>query len=588
MTATQLAQAQTFSVLHNFTGGADGAQPYVGLTMDPAGNLYGTAIFGGVPGGCYGSGCGTVFKLSRTGSNWIFSPLYSFTGSTDGSLPAGRVVRGPNGTLYGTTLQGGADNTGVVFNLHPPAHISGRVFSPWIETVLYQFGGVSDGNYPVGDLLFDAAGNIYGTTQNGGYECEDTVYCGTVYELTPHGSSWTESILYEFTSGSVAIPLAGVISDQAGNLYGTTWDGNGAVFELIHSGSGWTENNLYQFGALGDGHSPAAGVIFDPAGHLYGTTQYGGAHGVGTVFELTHSGAVWTESILYSLSGNGTPGSLVRDASGNLYGTSCGGGTHDSGTVFKLTPSGGGWAETDLHDFTGGSDGYCPVGNVILDAQGNIYGATGSGGSQGLGVVFEITPAMHYTTNFPLTENPISENGKWTNGQATGLDWSNCQTTTNFAFGTQDGSGGYDDSTCVVNGSWGPVQTATGTVHVTTQSAFQEVELRLHTTLTPHSITGYEINLSVGSNRYAQVVRWNGPLNDFTLLDGRTTGTINDGDVLKATIDRSGVITVYINNVQQFQVTDTTFAAGNPGMGFYSAGGTNSNFGFSSFTATGE
>jgi len=391
MIATQLAQAQTFTVLHNFTGGADGAQP-VGLTMDPSGNLYGTTSSGGVQGGCYGHGCGVVFKLSRAGSGWIFSPLYTFTGGNDGALPFARVIVGPNRTLYGTTALGGANDTGVVFNLRPPAHAMGRVSSSWTEAVLYQFEGSMDGNYPEGDLLFDAAGNIYGTTQSGGYECEDGATCGTVYELTPHASGWTESILYEFTSGSVAVPMAGVISDQAGNLYGTTWNNSGAVFELIHSGSGWTEDTLHVFGAPGDGYAPTAGVIFDPSGHLYGTTEFGGTDGAGTVFELLPLGGGWAETILYNLTGNGAPGSLVRDADGNLYGPACGGGIHNSGSVFKLTPSGGGWTETDLYDFTGGNDGYCPVGNVIFDTQGNIYGTTNGGGSHGYGTVFEITP----------------------------------------------------------------------------------------------------------------------------------------------------------------------------------------------------
>jgi uncharacterized repeat protein (TIGR03803 family) len=280
----------------------------------------------------------------------------------------------------------------VVFNLHPPAHVVGRVFSPWTETVLYQFGNIFDGNNPEGDLLFDAAGNIYGTTSSGGYECLDTVYCGVVYQLTPHGSGWTESILYEFTNGNVAIPLAGVISDQAGSLYGTT-SSLYAVFELTHSGSGWTEHTLYQTGYPGGGATPAGGVIFDPSGNLYGTTELGGTNGVGTVFELLPLGGGWSESTLYSFTGGGAPfASLVRDSSGKLYGTACNGGVHNSGSVFELIPFGGGWTETDLYDFTGGNDGYCPLGNVILDAQGNIYGTAFGGGSHGYGVVFEITP----------------------------------------------------------------------------------------------------------------------------------------------------------------------------------------------------
>jgi uncharacterized repeat protein (TIGR03803 family) len=388
-------QAQTLTVLHAFTGGVDGSSP-VGLTIDGAGNLYGTTSSGGLAG-CEETGCGIVFKLSRAGSGWTLSPLYTFTGGNDGALPLARVILGRNGTLYGTTALGGANNTGVVFNLHPPAHVMGRIFNPWTETVLYHFGGVADGNYPGGDLLFDAAGNIYGTTQSGGFECEDTVYCGTVYELTPHGNSWSESILYEFTSELVAIPLAGVTFDQAGNLYGTTYNNTGAVYELMHSGSGWTEDTLHVFGDQGDGSVPMTGLIFDPSGHFYGTTQGGGTNGAGTVFEFTPSGGSWTETIIYDLTGGGAPGNLARDASGNLYGPACGGGIHGKGSIFKLTPSGGGWTETDLYDFTGGTDGWCPVGNVTFDAQGNLYGVTSEGGGSGCfgsgcGVVWKLTP----------------------------------------------------------------------------------------------------------------------------------------------------------------------------------------------------
>lgn len=390
-----VTQAQTFSVLHNFTGGGDGSQPWVGVTMDQAGNLYGTTSVGGLQGGCGGMGCGVVFKLAHRGSGWSLTPLYTFTGGGDGALPLARVIFGPNGTLYGSTILGGNDSfpngVGVIFNLYPPARVPARVLSPWVEDVLYTFSGVSDGNNPTGDLVFDSAGNIYGTTQSGGYECEDTVYCGTVFELAHNGNNWNESLLFAFTNGEVAVPLAGAIFDATGNLYGTTWNGNGAVYELVHSGSSWTESTLYYFGGPGDGLSPRGGVVFDAGGDLYGTTQYGGANGVGSVFELMHSGGRWTESVPYSLTNGGSPyASLVMDSAGNLYGTSCEGGVNNSGSVFKLTHSGGGWTEADLYDFTGGNDGSCPVGNVIVDPAGNVYGTTLSGGTSQNGVVFEI------------------------------------------------------------------------------------------------------------------------------------------------------------------------------------------------------
>ena len=192
-----------------------------------------------------------------------------------------------------------------------------------------------------------------------------------------------------------------------------------------------------------------------------------------------------------------------------------------------------------------------------------------------------------YTTNFPLTENPISENGNWINGAATGLEWQNVQTTSGFAFGTQSGNaGGYDDSTAVVSGSWGSNQTAQATADCPTHSGGQELELRLRTSITPNSITGYELNFSCGSEQYNQIVRWNGPLNNFTQLSAGTATTISTGDVVKATIVGS-TITVYINNVQVDQTTDSTYSSGSPGIGFWrDGGGSNANFGFSSFSAT--
>jgi hypothetical protein len=198
-----------------------------------------------------------------------------------------------------------------------------------------------------------------------------------------------------------------------------------------------------------------------------------------------------------------------------------------------------------------------------------------------------------YTTNFPLTENPLSESGKWINGGTTGLDWTNVRTTPGLAFGTQTGSIKYNDSTAVLAGPWGPTQTAQATVAVTSASGasgvFEEVALRLRTTITAHSITGYEINCAVSTTQnYIQIVRWNGPFGSFTQLDGRSAGPCVNGDVLKATINGS-TITVYRNGAAVFSVNDSTYTSGSPGVGLYLQGGDsslNGNFGFSSFAAT--
>ena len=388
---TQPAQAQTFKVIHTFTGGGDGANPYAGLTMDQAGNLYGTASLGG------GSGNGTVFRVSKKGSGWVFTPLYSFQGPPDGANPEARVVFGPDGILYGTTsFGGGCGGCGTVFTLKPYPTACTTALCGWQETVLYSFKGGSDGMNPtLGDLIFDKAGNLYGTTSGGGAYGH-----GTVFELVPSQGGWTERVLYSFTGGSDGSqPFGGPIFDNAGNLYGTTIRGGtygwGTVYELTPSGSGWTVNVLYTFQGKNDGSYPFGGLVFDQSGNLYGDNWYAGQYVGGTVFKLAPSNGSWTYSVVYSLSGSGNRGpaaSLVMGGAGNLYGTTLNDGPYGSGNVFRLTPSGGGWTYTPLYDFTGGNDGGEPICNVTFDANGNLYGTTYYGGAHGYGVIWEITP----------------------------------------------------------------------------------------------------------------------------------------------------------------------------------------------------
>jgi uncharacterized repeat protein (TIGR03803 family) len=404
----QPAQAQTYRVIYNFTGGQDGADPRAGLTIDRAGNLYGTAY-----GTAYlGAGAGTVYQLKRNGSSWTFNSLYSFTGGSDGGNPLARVILGPYGALYGTTPFGGNPSChdplgcGTVFKLRPSPTACKTLPCPWTETVLHTFLGSDDGSTPgFGDLLFDQTGNIYGTTSGGG-----AYGGGTVYELTPSGGGWTESVLYSFGGGSDGnTPWGGVILDNAGNLYGTTGAGGlsnaGTVFQLVHS-MRWTENILRSFAYGSDGGDhPFAGLIIDQSGNLYGATQEGGSGSGGTVFELSPSGGGWTFSLLYSIRGGGIncgpSGSLVMDGAGNLYGTTVCDGRYGYGSVFKLTPSRPYWTYTSLHDFCAGgppcSDGTGPISNVVFDANGNLYGTAEAGGSGtacqgGCGIVWEITP----------------------------------------------------------------------------------------------------------------------------------------------------------------------------------------------------
>lgn len=394
--ATPAAQAQTFTVIHNFAGRGDGAAPSAGLTINAAGDLYGTTGEGGI---C----CGTVFKLRHSGTGWILTPLYSFTGGNDGSAPFGRVTIGHDGTLYGTThgvsCFAGVD-CGTVFRLRPPASAPRSALAPWSETVLYRFTGGSDGQGPQGDLTFDQSGNIYGTTEFGG----SSDY-GVVYQLTPSGGGWAETILYSFQdNGDGARPEGGVIYDQFGNLYGVFFEGGpqlwdvGGVYKLSWSGSGWMERTIQAFDGFLDGGDPFGGLIIDQSGNLFGTTTGGGVSGGGTVFELSPGSGGWFLNTLWGrlTGGTGPTDKLVMDAAGNLYGTTVAGGAYQNGSVFKLTRSGGGWTYRSLHEFTGGSDGRTPRSNLIFDANGNLYGTTSQGGTgacgNGCGVVFEITP----------------------------------------------------------------------------------------------------------------------------------------------------------------------------------------------------
>ncbi len=390
--ATKAASDQAFTVIHDFSG-SDGANPHAGLTIDAAGNLYGTTQAGG-------SGYGNVFQLKYSGSAWTLSPLYTFTGGSDGAFPQSRVVIGPDGNLYGTTEGGGigagCHQCGTVFKLTRPATVCKGVSCPWTETVLYRFSGGSDGGWPTGDLTFDRAGNIYSTTSEGGLFPPQCGYgCGVAYELTGSGGSWRETVLHEFAGGNDgSSPFGGVAFDPSGNLYGTTTDGGtlgyGTVFTLKPSGSGWSESTIASLPS--NAEYPVTGVISDASGNLYGTTVEGGGTG-GTVFELMPSQGSWTFTVIHTFTGNEGPyANLSMDAAGNIYGTTNQDGPAGFGSVFKLTSQGGGWTFNDVYDFTGGVDGEYPYSGVAFDTTGNLYGTAYGGGSHRKGVIFEITP----------------------------------------------------------------------------------------------------------------------------------------------------------------------------------------------------
>ena len=396
---TQSAQAQTFQVLHNFTGGQDGADPLDGLTIDRYGNLYGTASAGGHQAyGCsnsYGdTGCGGVFELARSGTGWILRPLYDFQGGNDSGNPGYGVVLGPDGALYGVAA-GSCSNyyiCGYVFRLRPPATSCASFKCSWQETVLHQFTGMPDGSLPASRLIFDSTGNMYGVTFFGGL-----YNWGAAYELSPGGGGWTESVMYSFNSVQglgVAFPGGQLAIDPSGNLYGAA-DCNttlgcfyGAVWQLQPSQGSWTLNSLFQFNGY-NGYQPV-GVLRDASGNLYGTTFGDGGNESAAVYELSPYNGGWNYSQLYNYGGFGedSTSSLAMDSAGNLYGA-------DSivgyGYIFKLTRSGSGWTFSRLHSFSG-PDGSGATGNLVFDSNGNLYGTTVKGGSYGYGVIWEITP----------------------------------------------------------------------------------------------------------------------------------------------------------------------------------------------------
>jgi uncharacterized repeat protein (TIGR03803 family) len=377
--AAPQANAQTFTVIHSFTGGSDGANPLGGFFI-VGDYLYGTASSGG------SSGVGVVFRVSLSGAETV---LHEFSGGTDGASPQGHLVMDKDGNFYGTTNAGGVSNAGTVF----------KVTRKGVETVLYSFTGMPDGANPVAGLAIDKAGNLYGTTTAGGSSGN-----GTVFKLaipTVSGGEWTEEVLHSFGTGTDGtIPVAGVTFDASGNLYGTTSAGGsygyGTVFQLTPSTPSWTENILHNFELASDGGVPYAGLILY-GGNFYGATTEGGAGGQsggGTIFELKNASGAWTFSELYGLSGWGISGSYrnLLVVSGKIYATTHCDGQNTAGTVYELSLSSGVWNYDPLYVFTGGSDGLYSISNLVADKEGNLYGVTLYGGADGSGVAFKVTP----------------------------------------------------------------------------------------------------------------------------------------------------------------------------------------------------
>ncbi len=323
------------TVLYSFTGGADGGEPYKGVTLDAAGNLYGTAVTGG-SGSCEG-GCGVVYKLTKSGGTWTQELIHAFTGGDDGSGPGARVTVDRGGNIYGMTPTGGTSGIGTIYKIRPVA-------GGWDFRVIHTFTGGDDGGSGSAGRMVLRRGRLYGAATTGG----------------AHGS--------------------------------------GVIFELRPTAVGeWDFNPIYPFKGQPDGSFPYGALLFVGSNKIYGTTYYGGDNGIGAVYELSQRRlGQWDERVIYSFQ-NGTDGNspisnLVRDAAGNLYGTTSEGGS-GSGTVFKLTPIGGGqWTESVVHPFAGPPDGAFAYNGMVVDRSGNFYGATVHGGDNDDGSVYQFTP----------------------------------------------------------------------------------------------------------------------------------------------------------------------------------------------------
>ena len=331
------ANGWVHTVLYSFTGGADGGEPYKGVTIDREGNLYGTAVTGG-SGSCEG-GCGVAYKLTNSGGAWTQTVIHAFTGGDDGSGPGARLTVDQSGNVYGMAPTGGAFGSGTIYKIH---QVHGGA---WTLRVIHAFTGGADGGTGSAGRMILRNGHLYGAATTGG-----TYGSGVVFELTPRG-----------------------------------------VGE-------WDFRTLYSFRGQPDGVFPYGALLFDASGNIYGTTYYGGTNGIGAVYKLSRRPlGEWNENVLYSFQDDGADGNspisnLVFDGAGNLYGTTSEGGL-GSGTIFKLSPlPGGQWTETVVHPFQGPPDGAFSYNGMVVDRFGNFYGATVHGGDNDDGSIYKFTP----------------------------------------------------------------------------------------------------------------------------------------------------------------------------------------------------
>ncbi len=382
------ARGASFNLLYSFTG-PDAAEAQSPLLIDTDGSLLGTSPYGG------DGAVGSVFRLSPGAVQGSIQVLYSFQDQGDGSLPFAGLVSDSAGNLFGVASAGGDTKSGTVFEL-------ARSGSTYTFQRLYSFSGGADGTEPVGGLVIDESGNLFGTTSLGG-----SGGTGTVFELVAGSSGYSLTTLYSFSAASAganadgALPQATLLRDRSGILYGTATaggpSGNGVVFELTPGSAGYSFSVVHAFTGGEDQAAPVAGLVADSAGNLFGTTSGNAAAALwGTVFEISsvsRSPVFRTLYAFHDLNDGAFPyAPLLVDSSGNLIGTAGAAGESGAGTLFELTPSGSGYDFQILYAFAGEFDGAIPAGGVVADAAGRLYGTTFASGIFGWGTLFEFTP----------------------------------------------------------------------------------------------------------------------------------------------------------------------------------------------------
>ncbi len=614
LTVIPFTSAAQENILLSFNG-LDGMTSLSGLVAGPSGNFYGVTSIGG-HGNCAdwggGAGCGTVYELTspaESGGAWTETVLYNFQGGADGDEVVASLILDAQGNLYGVTELGGGGSCtygcGTIFELSPPATQGGS----WTKTTLYTFqGGMTDGSYPEGTLVFDAKGNLYGTSFFGGGPNCGGYGCGTVFELSPSktGGGWSETALHVFVgpdNGDGYLPNNNLVFDAEGNLYGTADSGgaynNGAVFELsppTGQGGKWTEQVIYSFIGAPDGANPESGLTPGANGVFYGVASGSGPAEYGTVYQLTPpapGSSQWTLAVLFGFNlkaAGGNPGGpLVLDASGNLYGTTAVGGDYSCpspyndgcGVVFELVNSSGRYSENVLHSFTGtGGDGIQPESGLIMDALGNLYGTTELGGTQGYGTVFEIASPTTATPGFTLSDLPgslsIVQGASGTStvtvtdvngftGSVT-LAASGLPSGVTAAFGTNPTTG--SSVLTLTASSTATIGTATVTITGTSGSLTATTTLAL----TVKTFTATSLTSSLNPSNYGQAVTFTAAVapappngETITFMNGITalgTGTLSGGSASFATSALAGgtysITAVYAGDSNFFGSTSNT------------------------------